>query len=192
MKKLLVVVLGVMAFSGVMAGTNAKEAAIIKEATAALQKNQNDLEARVRRSGAALKAGKNEMAIEDYTVLLDKAPTAGAYFSRGQAYANIGKNELAIADLSSAVDIDSNLAYAYYFRGSLYSQMGRFKKAIGDFDSAIGVLRTNDFFFYSRGDAYFQLGDYQSAINDWKKARALGFVQKDLLKKRMTEAKAKL
>lgn len=196
MKKIVMVFVGLATAMGVAVAALAADqaapdnAAIIKEATATLKKNPKDLSARVARSDAALNEREFEMAIEDYTVLIDKAPTALTYFKRGQAYAETGQTDKAIADFSGSLKLDPKSLYAYFFRGGMHVKNGQYRKAIADYDEAIKLSSTNIWFFNNRGEAYFMLGDYDSAIRDWKKAMAMGF-DKDYLSGRIAEAESK-
>lgn len=193
MKKLLMVIVGVIACSGlVMANEVNKDATrIIEEASAALDKNPNDLAARVARSEAALEGKQYAMAIEDFTVLIDKAPTSLAYFKRGQAYEHEGVDDKAIDDYTRSLELDDKSLYAYFFRGGLYSRKGMYRKAIADYDATIALWADNVHFFYTRGDTYYRMADYDSAIRDWQKAMALGY-DKAFLNKRIAAAREKL
>lgn len=193
MKNLVLVVFGVIACFGIAVadGDKKDDATIVKEASVALDENPNDLAARVVRSDAALNSKNYDMAIEDFTILIDKAPTSSAYFKRAQAYIGKGDDDKAIEDFSASLKLDDKSLYAYYFRGGLYTKKGEFRKAIADFDETIALSSDNIYFFYSRGDAYYQLGDYESAIRDWKKAIAIGY-DKKILQKRIAEARAKM
>jgi tetratricopeptide (TPR) repeat protein len=81
-----------------------------------------------------------------------------------------GDYEEAIADLSEAIQLDSNLAEAYYNRGRAYANLANLEQAIQDYDQAIQLDPSNLLAVTNRGSAYADLGEFDQAIQDYDQA----------------------
>ena len=68
------------------------------------------------------------------------AKLAGAYSSRGVAYAKRREYDQAIADYDKAIDLDPKNAKAYYQRGYVYDIKGEHDRAMADYNKAMGLL----------------------------------------------------
>jgi len=68
---------------------------------------------------------------------------AGAYYNRGNVYAELNQHERAIEDYNKAIELNPAFAEAYGNRGIAYSEIHRYEEAIRDLKKA-GIL-----FFHS-------------------------------------------
>lgn len=95
---------------------------------------------------------------------------AGAYVSRGNAYADLGQYQRAVKDYTQAIIIKPDYAYAYINRSDAYYNLGRYRLAVEDSAQAIRLKPDEAVAYSNRGKAYAKLGQYQPAINDFNEA----------------------
>lgn len=98
--------------------------------------------------------------------------TSEEYLYRGVAFFEKDDYGKAIADLTKAIQLDSQNIFAYQVRGDAYLQTKEYQKAIDDYTFALKfeVLPVT---YFNRGRAYFFLDKNQEAINDFTKALEL-------------------
>jgi len=94
---------------------------------------------------------------------------AGAYPSRGLAYATLGQYEKAIEDLTEAIRLNPN-AFIYGSRGLAHATLGQYEKAIEDYTEAIRLDPNFAHFYFVRGLVYADLGQYEKALQDYHEA----------------------
>lgn len=85
---------------------------------------------------------------------------------RSDCYSELGLNELAIADISKAMEKEtdwSNLCS----RGDYYRLSGNLDAAIADFSAAIEDYPKGGYAYYKRGWCYEMKGDRRSALEDY-------------------------
>jgi tetratricopeptide (TPR) repeat protein len=117
------------------------------------------------------KKGEYELAIKDYTKVIElKRDYAEAYYNRGVAYVNKGEYELAIKDYTKAIELKPNNKEAYYNRGVCYGEKGEHELAIKDCTKAIELKPDYVEAYYNRGVSYGKKGEHKLAIKDYTKA----------------------
>jgi tetratricopeptide (TPR) repeat protein len=115
-----------------------------------------------------------DRAIDDLTQAIRLEPDdAGAYTSRGIAYADKGDYDRAIADYNQAIRLDPNYANAYNSRGTAYDSKGDFDRAIADYNQVVRINPNSAQAYYNRGIAYYNKRDLDRAIADFTQATRL-------------------
>jgi tetratricopeptide (TPR) repeat protein len=124
------------------------------------------------RADAYYQKGLLELAISDYTRVIEADPKATyAYNRRGVAYLKLNKYQDAAQDFNEIIKIDSNFNLAYYNLACLYSLQKNVAKAIeylelaftkgySDFD---GLSKDTDF------DNIKHTSEFKRLINKYKK-----------------------
>jgi tetratricopeptide (TPR) repeat protein len=108
--------------------------------------------------------------------------SAGAYYSRGLAYAKGGDWGKAIANYTKTIELKPDYGPVYFSRGYCYLQLKDYDKAIANIKKAIDLgvsdkqnaIETLAVAYYSRGFAYDKQGEYERAIDDLRYALELG------------------
>jgi tetratricopeptide (TPR) repeat protein len=95
---------------------------------------------------------------------------AGAYNSRGNAYADLGQYTRALEDYNEAIRLKPDYTYAYINRGDAYYSLGQYQLAIEDCNKSIRLKPDNAIAYSNRGKAYAKSGQYQPAIKDFNEA----------------------
>lgn len=96
--------------------------------------------------------------------------TAEQFLSRGQLRQNAGRYDAALADLSRALELDSNLAGANLSRGWILFEQKDYETAIAEFDDALAKDGQLASAYAGRGTAQRQLGNTAAAIKDLTQA----------------------
>ena len=115
---------------------------------------------------------KNVPATSDSAVVEETLLQASDYYNRGKSEILAGNIDGAIADLTSAVQSDSNMIDAYILRGEAYMQIGNYGAAMNDFDTVLGMDAANSIAYYDRALLNTRLEDYTAAMNDINNALA--------------------
>jgi tetratricopeptide (TPR) repeat protein len=103
-----------------------------------------NLEAHWRRGQLYSKRRQYEVAIADYTTLIERTPDFfGNYTARGNAYYFLGQLEPALADFDEAIRLEPRYARNYQFRGSIHLKNKTWDKAIENFSRAIELAKSN-------------------------------------------------
>ena len=112
---------------------------------------------------------KDEISL--WNDVIKKSPeSAGAYSSRGNAYAAKGDIDQAIADYDRAIMLDPEFVDVYNNRANAYKKKGDMPKAIADY---VKVLQFNPFHvpgLYNLGVTFMEEKDYDKAIDLFTKA----------------------
>lgn len=92
------------------------------------------------------------------------------YFFRGTVHNHLRKYDQAVADLSKAIQLNSDNASAYNNRGSAYSDLNQYDQAIADSTKAIQLDPKEPIYYANRAINYLFLNEYDLAIADSTKA----------------------
>ncbi len=85
---------------------------------------------------------------------------------RSDCYSELGLNELAIADISKAMEKDSDWQL-YVRRGDFYRLNGDLELAIADFTAAVEDAPKEAYCYYRRGWTYEMQGERKKAMEDY-------------------------
>lgn len=113
------------------------------------------------------------MACASASTLLAPRRGAESYQAGVEAYRR-GNYEHAIADLTNALEVNSDFGQAYYARGEVFYLLGQYEQAIADYSRAIEAEYQPTAQAYSAlGDAYFAIGDSAPGEEAYAEAYAL-------------------
>jgi tetratricopeptide (TPR) repeat protein len=108
-----------------------------------------------------------DQAISLMDVEIAKTPTnPRLILLRGNTYFKQGNYAAAIADLSTALNLDKNIASGYSQRGLAYLKAGRHKDAVNDFNKALKEDPGNFKLYIQRAEAYAGQQKWDFAIKD--------------------------
>ncbi|MCX6267885.1 MAG: tetratricopeptide repeat protein [Bacteroidetes bacterium] len=121
---------------------------------------------------AYTKVGKNEEALENFSIAISKRPAfLEAYFSRGLTYTDLGRYNEAIADFTTVISKLNPLhAKSYYSRGVAFNKINMADSAIADYTSAIRIDPNYSEAYVNRGNIYFAHNSFDAAIADYNAA----------------------
>lgn len=90
----------------------------------------------------------------------------------GEYYVKKGQLDKAIEELTTAIQLDPNLAAAFAHRGEAFARKQEFDKALVDITEAIALAPPDksDVLFANRGRFHASKGDYKKAIEDFTRA----------------------
>ncbi|OQS05673.1 hypothetical protein THRCLA_02229, partial [Thraustotheca clavata] len=112
--------------------------ALIAECTRDLKVDPSCLKTRAIRGHACLKAKQWELAVEDFTAILEvRKDDIHGRFSRGMALFQCGQVERAHEDFSTVLSLNPNHVMARYARAGCYNTEGEFQRAIQDYTIAL-------------------------------------------------------
>jgi len=136
--------------------------------------------ARLRRGGKYHKQGDFELALSDFTAVVEMrdAPMelrAWALVLRGVTYDKHGEIERALMDYSAVIGMTAAPVHqrtmALFNRGVAYRQQGDFERALSDFSAVVEMrdapMELRDTALVSRGVTYDQQGDIERALSDY-------------------------
>lgn len=113
-------------------------------------------------------------AIEDFTSAIRVDPNdAGAYRSRGLAYAEGEDYGSAFRDYDKAIALGVKDPLSYFFRGTAHGRKQDFNRALVDFDRAIQFDMTFVEAFIARGAVLTILNDLEGALENFDRAVTL-------------------
>ncbi len=111
--------------------------------------------------------GATNVNIASLSDVIARNPSdAGAYNTRGAAYARSGQFGDAISDFSKSIQLDPNSASAYNNRALAYRQTGRADTAMQDFSKAIANDPNFSAAYIGRANLERAQGDLDGALND--------------------------
>ncbi|GAB4160437.1 MAG: hypothetical protein Kow00107_08510 [Planctomycetota bacterium] len=123
---------------------------------------------------AALEAGENQTAIEEFTKAIDlKSDYSDAYFNRGLAYLRNGDYDFAISDFSWLITRTPEDPRFLFWRATAYYYLKNYKSALVDVDSALDNDKNHALAWGLKGDISFDKGDFQAAVASYDRALAL-------------------
>ena len=172
----------------------------VADATKAIELDPNMPEAYFVRAHARMDVGRSELAVEDFSLVLDSDPPlyvkVMAYVHRSQAHRNIGNLAWAIDDATRAMELAPQLsdsfddeprlvtwhgfdpdaieATAFTNRGLAYDRQGRPDISVDDYTQALD--RDSDYIeaYVNRSNAYRRVGLFEEALEDADKAIGAG------------------
>ena len=174
--------------------------AAIRDYTAALVLDKDNLDALKKRAGAYVHISlfhpeddrpqlcrpgpACQYAIDDYDKLVKLLPSdSDVHYRRGAALINAGRYQSALAALEMAIELDPSNAEARLRRGYAYMRLSddktygdynaltdRPEDAIADFDEAIRLRPGQGMVYTFRGRAFMELGQLDRALVDLSKA----------------------
>lgn len=142
---------------------------IIAEATDAIRKHPDYLDAYSQRADGYCHLEEFERALEDCTTLIRLAPRearADAYHERGLVHLAAGSYDLAVADFTEAIDRSPDFAEAYRDRGSARAAKGKYQKALTDLTHALRLDPRDHETYRERAFVYYDLEKYDQALRD--------------------------
>ncbi len=98
--------------------------------------------------------------------------SASDYYIHSKTELAEGNIDGAIADLTAAIQADSNMAEAYIRRGDIYMQIGDYNSAMNDFNVALSIDASNPVAYYDRALLNIRLEGFNAAMNDINNALA--------------------
>lgn len=159
-----------------------------------------------RRATAAMRGELYDMAIEEYTALIEEAEENGYswagthYHSRAMAYLGQENYAAAIADFDVTIEqfedggVKPNppLREVYLHRAQAHLAAGHEHAAIADLTHTIALDPENPEPYRLRGDLHYASGSYAQALADYAEYQRLGYVLDTALQDRMAEMEAAL
>lgn len=118
----------------------------------------------------------NQDAIKYFTEVIENHPNStSGYLNRSCVYKYQGDSEKAIADVSKAINIDSEKGELYMSRADLYAGLKNWVKAKADISKFLTIEKNNTsndlcMAYYKMGLCESQLGDESSAVKNLKLA----------------------
>ncbi|MCE2457233.1 MAG: tetratricopeptide repeat protein [Dehalococcoidia bacterium] len=168
----------------------------IADATRAVELDPNMPDAYFVRAHAQMDVGRSDMAVDDFSHVLDSDPTlyvkVMAYVHRSQAHRNIGNLAWAIDDATKAMELAQELsdnfgdeprlvtwhgfdadaieATAFTNRGLAYDRQGRPDISVNEYTQALD--QDSDYIeaYVNRSNAFRSTGQYEKALADANKA----------------------
>ncbi|HJR55871.1 MAG TPA: tetratricopeptide repeat protein, partial [Rhizomicrobium sp.] len=120
------------------------------------------------------KAGQYDLAIADYSKIIEQTPNDRlAYSNRGAVFIKSRKYDLAIADFTKSIALNGEFYEPYFNRGLAQVGTHQFTAAIADFDKAISLKPDDARLYKERGRARLGVRQYALTIADFDKAIAL-------------------
>ena len=147
----------------------------------ALRLDAENAAAHLSRGAAFRMKGDLDQAVADYDVTLRLKPRDPlAYRFRGDAHIAKGNYAQAIADCSRALNLSPDDPVAYFARGNAHLSIGKLVLALADFNSAVEFDPTSGRSIYGRGLVRELMGDAEGAAEDYRRAKDLGYDDRDL------------
>ncbi len=118
----------------------------------------------------------NQDAIKYFTEVIEYHPNStSGYLNRSCVYKYQGDSEKAIADVSKAINIDSDKGELYMSRADMYAGQKNWEKAKADINKFLTIEKNNSdndlcWAYYRMGLCEAQLGDNNSALKNMKLA----------------------
>jgi len=117
--------------------------------------------------------GKDDLAMADYNLALEKRFTFGAvYNNRGTLYLRKGALQSALDDFNSATKFAPNMYIGHANRGRVLAMTKDFDAAMSEFATAIGIDQNAQQAVVYRCEAYVAMRRFDDAISDCSAAIA--------------------
>lgn len=129
-----------------------------------------DATAFFNRGAAYLSKGEYDLAIADYTAVIQIDPAySPAYYYRGIANESRELDDQAIADFSKAVELNPRNGRAFAARARVYLKTGRYAPALRDAERAVSLDPYDEASREARAHAYEALGHIREAVADYRR-----------------------
>ncbi|WFS63207.1 tetratricopeptide repeat protein [Pseudodesulfovibrio thermohalotolerans] len=145
----------------------------------AIELDENNLVARVKRGNLLLSQGLDEQALTEFNAVLKKNPDhAIANEAAGCVYFRAGLYDEAETHLSRAVALNPMLWRAHNFLGILHDRAGRYDKAAEEFSAALELHHGNgaEDIYNNLGVVYIARKQYDKAVETFRRALKNGGV----------------
>ncbi len=137
---------------------------------AALEADEDHVEARMGLGDVFFEREKYEEALEEYDRVIAGSPDyASAYSQRGRARMADKDFGGALSDLARAIELDPDYFWNYLDRGRMLLRQGETDKALEDFSRAIELNNSIFFPFAYRGAIYERRGMVEKAVSDYER-----------------------
>ncbi|WP_272701609.1 SPOR domain-containing protein [Desulfovibrio sp. Fe33] len=145
----------------------------------AIELDNGNLAARIKRGNLLLSQGLDEQALAEFNTVLKMAPDhAIANEAAGCVYFRAGLYGEAETHLSRAVSLNPMLWKAHNFLGILYDRAGRYEKAAEEFSAALELHQGNgaEDIYNNLGVVYIARQQYDKAVETFRLALKNGGV----------------
>lgn len=132
-----------------------------------LNKDQQNLEARLERGALHAKMEQYDLALADFEkVVLMSPQNSEVYYARSRAYAAMGEYMKAITDLSKSMELSNrnNESWLLEDRARLYTYAERYNEAAEDLAKAYRFALNKPVYLFQRGKLLYWSGNKQGAI----------------------------
>lgn len=163
MKALSIILISVIAWSGLLLSSQAHPANPTQE-----------VEALFQQAFAATQQGHWPDAETLWTEIIDRFPdNAAAWSNRGNVRVRQNQLAAAIADYDKAIELAPQVPDPYLNRGAAREGLGEWDAAIADYDRVLAVDPNDAAAYNNRGNAKAGLGQWDAAIADYHRATEL-------------------
>jgi Flp pilus assembly protein TadD len=141
-----------------------------------LQMNPDNLRVEYKKGLALLLGGKNDEAIQQFQIVVDKNPNyAPAYEGIGRAYFQKAEYSESEKKFLRAVILDPRLWKSYNYLGYIHDYRKDYKAAIHEYKSALQIKPEKGFIHNNLGVSYSLAGNYKKAVAAFDKAIELNY-----------------
>ena len=141
-----------------------------------LQMNPENLRVEYKKGLALLLGGKNDEAIKQFQIVIDKNPNyAPAYEGIGRAYFQKVEYSESEKKFLRAVILDPRLWQSYNYLGYIRDYRKDYKSAIHEYKSALQIKPEKGFIYNNLGVSYSLSGNYKKAVAAFNKAIELNY-----------------
>ncbi len=151
--------------------------------TKAIEIDPNWADAYSARAAAYLSSKKYQLAVDDYTKVMDLHPAkladetiSNQYVLRGDAFDALGQRDKAIADFSTAIQLalDSKEKFwAYQKRAWIFESQNKYNESMSDFSAAIKLSPNLSSAYSNRANVELRFKKFNNAIADYTKALSI-------------------
>jgi tetratricopeptide (TPR) repeat protein len=141
-----------------------------------LQMNPSNLRVEYKKGLALLLGGKNDDAIKQFQIVIDKDPNyAPAFEGIGRAYFQKEGYDKSEKNFLRAVALDPNLWKSYNYLGCIRDRRRDYNSAIHEYKSALQIKPEKGFIHNNLGVSYSLAGNYKKAVAAFNKAIELNY-----------------
>jgi Flp pilus assembly protein TadD len=141
-----------------------------------LQMNPGNLRVEYKKGLALLLGGKNDDAIKQFQIVIDKNPNyAPAYEGIGRAYFQKKEYSESEKKFLRAVILDPKLWKSNNYLGYIHDYRKDYKAAIHEYKSALQIKPEKGFIYNNLGVSYSLAGNYKKAVAAFDKAIELNY-----------------
>ncbi|BAZ08352.1 peptidase M50 [Calothrix sp. NIES-4071] len=143
----------------------------VEKATAALQKNPNDIDAYIKRARVLQTMQNKKGAVSDYNQIIRLEPNQTQHrFNRANLNSRLGNIQAEIQDYDYLLKLNHKPHLVYSQRAEAKTKLRDYKGAIADYNQVIKLNPKSSLNYINRGYIHIQLKDYKSALADANKA----------------------